>query len=169
VKIPAMGRLLLLFVLVPAVELMLLVEIGRHIGTLPTLGLIVVTGVVGAALARWQGLAVLRQIQTETAAGNIPAGPLIDGLLILIAGAVLMTPGVLTDIFGFLCLIPAVRTLLKRELRRRFEGAVTSGRVHVSMGGAPGPRGPMRDVTPRRPADAGGKLPEPNGPEQGQG
>jgi UPF0716 protein FxsA len=154
-----MGRLLLLFVLVPVAEMLLLIEIGRHIGTLPTLGLIVLTGVVGASLARWQGLSVLRQIQAETSAGQITAGPLIDGLLILIAGAVLMTPGVLTDIFGFLCLIPGVRKLLKRELKRRFEGAVTRGDVKVSVASTGyGPRGPMRDVTPRSPAGEDARL-----------
>lgn len=160
--IAPMGRLLLLFVLIPVLEMMLLIEIGSHIGTLPTLGLIVLTGVVGASLARWQGLAVLRQIQAETSTGQIPAGPLIDGLLILIAGAVLMTPGVLTDAFGFLCLIPGVRRLFKRELRRRFEGAVAHGDVKVSMGShdPSGARGPMRDVTPRPAADEASRLVE---------
>ena len=140
-----MARLLLLFILVPAVELLLLIEIGRHIGTLPTLGLIVLTGALGAALARHQGLAVLRQVQAETAAGRIPAGALLEGVLILVAGAVLMTPGILTDAFGFLCLIPACRRLLGDYLRRRFEQAARSGRIHVSVS----PSGPMRDVTPR--------------------
>jgi UPF0716 protein FxsA len=157
-----MGRLLLLFVLVPVMEMLLLIEIGRHIGTLPTLGLIVLTGVVGASLARWQGLAVLRQVQAETSAGQIPAGPLIDGMLILIAGAVLMTPGILTDIFGFLCLIPGVRSLFKRELRRRFEGAVARGNVHVSTGSAGnGPRGPIRDVRGETRLPGPGSRPDP--------
>ena len=145
-----MGSLLLLFIVVPAVELMLLIEIGRHIGTLPTLGLIIFTGALGATLARHQGLAVLRQMREETDAGRMPAGPLMDGVLILLAGAVLMTPGVLTDLLGFLCLIPACRRLLRKYLRRRFERGARSGRVHVSVT----PSGPMRDVTPRpdRPA-----------------
>ncbi len=148
-----MARLLLLFVLVPLAEMVLLIEIGRRIGTLPTLGLIFLTGVIGASLARHQGLAVIRRVQEETAAGRVPAGPLIDGVLILIAGAVLITPGVLTDIFGFLCLVPAVRSAFKRYLRDRFEGAVARGEVTVSMS-ADGPSGgPMRDVTPR---DRGG-------------
>ena len=142
-----MGGLLLLFIVVPAVELMLLIEIGRHIGTLPTLGLIIFTGALGATLARHQGLAVLRQVQEESAAGRMPAGALLDGVLILLAGAVLMTPGVLTDLFGFLCLIPPCRRVLKAYLRRRFERARKTGRVHVSVGSP----APMRDVTPREP------------------
>ena len=140
-----MARLLLLFILVPTVELLLLIEIGRRIGTLPTLGLIVFTGALGATLARHQGLAVLRQVQEETAAGRIPAGAVLDGVLILLAGAVLMTPGVLTDAFGFLCLVPAFRRRRKSLSRRRFERAAQEGRIHVSVS----PSGPMRDVTPR--------------------
>ncbi len=163
-----MARLLLLFVLVPLAEMILLIEIGKRIGTLATLGLIFFTGVLGAWLARRQGLAVLRKVQEETRAGRVPAGPLIDGVLILIAGAVLITPGVLTDLFGFLCLVPAARTALKRYLRERFERAVASGDVEVSVsaggwaGGWPGggPRsGQMRDVTPRAPERSAGELP----------
>jgi UPF0716 protein FxsA len=109
------SRLLVLFVVVPVVELVLLIEIGRQIGTLPTLGLIVVTGALGAYLARRQGLGVLQRVREEMAAGRIPAAPIVDGILILVAGAVLMTPGVLTDAFGFFCLIPPCRELLKRH------------------------------------------------------
>ena len=128
-----MGRLLLLFVLVPAVELALLIEIGARIGTLATLGLIVGTGVLGAALARQQGLAVLRRVQEELAANRLPTGPLVDGLIILIAGALLMTPGILTDGVGFLCLVPGSRTLIKRGLWRRFERAVREGRLDLQV------------------------------------
>ena len=91
------GRLLLAFILIPVVELFLLIEIGRRIGTLPTLVLIVATGVLGAWLVRLQGLSVLRKVQAEMAVGRMPAGAMVDGIIILIAGAVLMTPGVLTD------------------------------------------------------------------------
>lgn len=131
-----MGRLLLLFLVLPAVELFLLIEIGERIGTLPTLGIIVATGVIGASLARRQGLAVLARLRTETGAGRVPADALVDGVLILIAGALLVTPGVLTDAVGFCLLIPPLRTLLKRTLRRRFERAVREGRanVHVRFG-----------------------------------
>jgi UPF0716 protein FxsA len=126
-----MGQLLLLFILVPTIELVLLIEVGSRIGTLATVGLIAVTGVIGASLARQQGLRVLSQVQTEVAEGRLPAGSLVDGLIILIAGALLITPGILTDAFGFLCLVPAFRSLVKRVLRRRFEQAVREQRVHV--------------------------------------
>jgi len=148
-----MGRLLLLFVVVPLVELMLLIEIGSRIGTAATLGLIVVTGVLGASLARWQGLGVLRAMQAESAAGKVPAGQIVDGVMILVAGAVLMTPGVLTDAFGFLCLVPAFRRIVKKQLMRRFESAVRRGSVVVSVDLADAGEAPTsrreKDVTPR--------------------
>jgi len=146
-----MGRLLLLFILVPALELALLIEVGRAIGTPGTLAIIVLTGAVGASLARRQGLRVLRDLQSESAAGRLPADSLMDGAIILLAGALLITPGILTDVFGFLCLIPATRTFGKRAVRRRFEQAIREGSV-VMMGGfggssVPGPGGPIVDVT----------------------
>ncbi len=128
-----MGRLLLLFIVVPAVELALLIEVGGRIGTLATLALIVATGVVGATLARSQGLSVLRQVQRDLAEGRLPAGALVDGAIVLVAGALLMTPGILTDALGFLCLLPGFRHLIKRVLWRRFESAVRDQRIRVSI------------------------------------
>ena len=128
-----MGTLLLLFVVLPAVELGLLIEVGSRIGTGATVGLIVLTGVVGASLARRPGLGVISEVQRETAEGRMPAGTLVDGVIILLAGALLVTPGILTDAFGFLCLVPAFRSLVKREMFRRFERAVREGRVDVHV------------------------------------
>jgi UPF0716 protein FxsA len=130
-----MGRLLLLFVVVPAVELALLIEIGSRIGTAATLGIIVATGMIGAALARQQGLGVLRRLQEETSAGRLPTDALIDGAFLLVAGALLVTPGVLTDVVGFLCLVPGFRNVVKREVRKRLERAVLDGRVEVHVAG----------------------------------
>jgi len=126
-------RLLLLFVVLPAVELALLIELGSRFGTLHTLGLIVLTGVVGAWLARRQGLFVVREIQAELAEGRMPADSLVDGVMILVAAALLVTPGVLTDAFGFLCLVPAFRRRVKRVAWHRFERAVREQRVHLYM------------------------------------
>jgi UPF0716 protein FxsA len=130
-----MGRLLLLFIVLPAVELALLIEIGQRIGTLETLALIVVTGVVGASLARSQGLQLIARVQEQLGRGEMPADSLVDGLMILVASALLVTPGILTDIFGFLCLTPGFRTLVKREVIRRFERAVAENRIHVDTSG----------------------------------
>ena len=128
-----MGRLLLLFVVLPAVELALLIEFGSRFGTLHTLALIVATGVVGAALARREGLSVMRQVQAEMAAGQLPAASLVDGAIILVAAALLVTPGVLTDAFGFLCLIPGFRAVIRRVLRRRLEVAIRQNRVQLQL------------------------------------
>ncbi len=126
------AKLLLLFILVPLVELFLLIEIGRLIGTLSTLTIIVCTGILGAFLARYQGIGILHQMRTEIANGRLPAAQLADGVIILIAGAVLITPGVLTDALGFLCLIPASRKIIKKMLWRWLESAVHDGRIRFS-------------------------------------
>lgn len=140
------------------IELFLLIEIGKRIGTFPTLILIIGTGILGAWLVRLQGLSVLRKVQRETAAGRMPAGALIDGILILLAGAVLMTPGVLTDAFGFLCLVPAFRDQFKLRLRARFEKAFLSGATTYTVNYGSSENRPTReervkDVTPESPED----------------
>lgn len=144
-----MGKLLLLFIVVPAVELALLIEVGQHLGTLPTLGLIALTGVVGAYLARLQGLSVLRRTQEQMERGELPAGSLADGVMILVAGALLMTPGILTDCFGFLLLVPAFRSTVKAHAMARFEKAIEENRVqvHVRTSGFGRDSGPVYDVT----------------------
>lgn len=149
-----MANLLFLFIVVPAVELALLIEVGERIGTLNTLALIVVTGVLGASLANRQGLRTLRSIQDDMAQGAIPANAMIDGVIILIAGALLITPGILTDFVGFLCLIPAARNALKKHLQRRFERALQEQRIHVvtNVYDTRGERPPILDVTPERPS-----------------
>jgi len=142
--------MLLLFIVLPATELALLIEIGRRVGTGATLALIILTGMTGATLARSQGLGVLEAIRTETAAGRLPAVQLVDGLILLVASALLITPGILTDAFGFLCLVPAFRAFLRGTFQRRFERAVAEGRVVMVHWGEVGdPRGPrVHDVTP---------------------
>ena len=139
-----MGKLLLLFIVVPIVELILLIQLGGLIGLWPTIGLIAITGAAGASLARWQGLSVLRQIQLDMGSGKLPAGSLVDGVIILMAAALLVTPGLLTDVFGFLCLMPGFRRVMKRMLKRKFEKAIAdgSGGFFIRIGGGgPGPIG----------------------------
>lgn len=134
-----MLKLVLLFVLLPLIELAILVEIGRHIGTLPTVALVILTGVAGAYLARREGLGVLRQIQDDLRTGRMPGPAIVDGVIILIAGMVLVTPGVLTDIVGFLCLIPATRRMIRAQAWRLLTRLVEQGRadVHVTYNPAP--------------------------------
>ena len=113
-------RLLLLFTIVPLVELALLIEVGKRIDVVPTIALVVVTGVVGAALARHEGLRTFRSIQSDLAAGRLPGDRLIDALLILVAGVLLVTPGIITDGIGFLLLLPPARSLVRSHLKNRF-------------------------------------------------
>lgn len=153
-----MGRLLvLLFVVVPAIELMLLIEIGQRVGTINTLALIVITGVVGASLARQQGVSTFARLRRDLGEGRSPAVPIIDGVLILVAAAFLVTPGVLTDAVGFLLLVPMGRGLVRRYVKRRFERAIRTGTVGVTVAShatdEAGSWPPIKNVTPRGPSD----------------
>jgi UPF0716 protein FxsA len=117
-------RLLFLFTLVPLIELFLLVKLGDVIGFWPTVALVVATGTMGAILTRMEGLRVLRQAQADFQQGRVPTERLLDGLLILIAGAVLLTPGLITDVLGFFLLVPPgrrmIRTLVSAAAARKF-------------------------------------------------
>ncbi|MEM1177113.1 MAG: FxsA family protein [Acidobacteriota bacterium] len=130
-------RLLLLFTLLPLVELWLLLKVGSRLGVPATVALVLTTGILGAWLARRQGLDTWKRLQTETAAGRLPTDAMVDGLLILIAGTVLLTPGLLTDIAGFFLLTPDGRALIRRSA----VDAMAS-RVRVTPGRRPGPGHP---------------------------
>jgi UPF0716 protein FxsA len=113
-------RLLLLFTIVPLTELYLLVKLGTVIGVAPTVGLVILTGVLGAWLARVQGLGVVRRLRADLEQGRMPTEALLDGLLILVAGAVLLTPGLLTDAMGFFLLVPQGRAVVRKIVVARF-------------------------------------------------
>jgi UPF0716 protein FxsA len=121
------GRLLLLFIFVPIIELYLLGLLIGRINLMPTIGLIVLTGFIGAALARWQGLSTMRKIQEEMRQGRAPAQALVEGVMILIGGIALMTPGILTDLFGFAMLLPGIRKSIARKLKESLVQSVTAG------------------------------------------
>lgn len=128
------ARLLLLFTAVPLVELYLLIEIGSVIGKLNTIFMVIGTGALGAFLARLEGLRTLREIQRNLSQGTVPAEKMMDGVIILVAGILLITPGILTDACGFLMLVPTTRNAFKRWLRRRFDRATARVRI-VTPGG----------------------------------
>ena len=109
----------ILFLVVPFVEIYLLVEIGARIGAPWTILLVVLTAIVGAWLVRVQGLATWRRFQASLARNELPATALAEGLCLLIAGALLLTPGFFTDGVGFVCLIPSLRRVLIRQLLQR--------------------------------------------------
>ena len=114
-------KIFLAFTLIPAAEIYLLIKIGSSIGALNTLLVIIITGFVGAYLARLQGMRTLLKIQSNLQQAIMPAEELIDALIILVAGIVLLTPGFLTDATGLLLLIPQVRFYFKRWLRKKFD------------------------------------------------
>lgn len=122
-----LSRLILLFTVVPFLELVLLVWIGGKIGLLPTVALVLLTGVAGAALARHQGLATWRRFQGALSAGRLPGRELLEGLFILIAAAFLLTPGILTDAVGFAFLVPAARRWLMARVQARLEARTLVG------------------------------------------
>ena len=121
-------KLFLAFTIIPIIEIFLLIEIGSIFGALTAVTLVILTGFLGAFLARMQGLQTFLRIQESLREGRMPSGELLDALLIVIAGLVLLTPGFLTDSVGFLLLIPATRNSIKYWLRRQIELRYMSNR-----------------------------------------
>ena len=130
------GRLLLLFILTPLIELWLLMLVGSQLGPVPTISLVLVTGAIGATLSRRQGLRTWLSIQQQMQQGKLPADAMLDGLMIFVAGLLLITPGILTDVVGFSLLVPLIRQGLRRRLRDSFR---VQSSVHVQGFGGPFP------------------------------
>jgi len=124
-------RLLLLFTIVPLVELYLLIRLGTYIGAVETIAIVIGTGVVGGLLARSQGLAVVNRVRTDLNQGRVPAESLFDGLLILVSGAMLITPGLMTDGLGLFFLIPWTRQAFKSWLKRKVQEKVAQGEIYL--------------------------------------
>ncbi len=118
------AKLLLLFILVPVAELAIFISLGEKIGLFATLGIIILTAFIGAYLTKSQGLKALNNYQQALAQGKLPHEEVMDGLMILIAGAVLLTPGFLTDAIGFSLLIPPFRKVVKAIIKDRLKGRV---------------------------------------------
>ncbi|VAW97898.1 UPF0716 protein FxsA [hydrothermal vent metagenome] len=110
--------LFLIFISVPILEIYLLIQVGSQVGAFFTVVLVVATAVLGAALIRSQGLQTIEKIKNCSSRGELPAEPLIEGLLLLIAGALLLTPGFFTDALGFLVVIPILRQQLAKNIIR---------------------------------------------------
>ena len=146
-----LARLALLFVVVPLLELALLIKLGQWVGFWPTLGLVVATGIAGAALARAEGLRTLVAFRRETAEGRLPGQPLLDGLAVLVGGAFLLTPGLLTDVAGFALLVPPSRRWIQRRVRAWAERRIQEGELRLQVWTTGGPEtGPGRgELDPR--------------------
>lgn len=126
-------KLALLFIVLPFIELAILVKLGSEIGFWDTILIVIFTGLLGAALARWQGLTVWLNIQQELQRGVMPAEQMIDGLLIFAAGLVLLTPGLITDFLGILLLIPPSRAVFKRWIKNKFVEMSDRKDTHITI------------------------------------
>ncbi len=150
--------LLLAFTVVPFIELYLLLAIGREVGFWPTVGGVLLTGLVGAWLAKKEGLRVLRRWQESLAQGRMPEEGLVGGVLVLVGGVLLVSPGVLTDLVGLFLLFPPTRKLVAAVVRRRLERRMKAGTLRVTTfqsgpfsGGPFGPTPGNEPFAPRAP------------------
>jgi UPF0716 protein FxsA len=123
--------LFLIFAVIPLIELGILIKIGTVIGTLNTITLVILTAAIGAYMVRMEGIGVLSRIQHNMQEGQFPAEELINGAMVLVAGALLLTPGVCTDVIGFLMVIPVSRNVIKRLIKRYIEKKISSGNIHI--------------------------------------
>lgn len=133
-----MLKLLVLFTVVPTVELYLLFEIGDRIGAVETLVLVILTGIIGARMARREGLSVLQQIQQEAVNGTAPADKMVEGVMVLLGGVLLITPGVMTDIVGLSLIFPLSRRLMAGSVKRVLHRRMQVSGVHIGTP-RPGP------------------------------
>ncbi|SDH33072.1 UPF0716 protein FxsA [Alteribacillus persepolensis] len=125
-----MGRwLLLLIIVVPALEIGVLILSGNTLGIWPTIFLIILTGIIGAWLAKREGLQTVRAAQLQLQNGQVPGGLVLDGICILVGGAVLLTPGFITDAAGFFLLFPYTRNIVKALLEKIFASLLKSGKI----------------------------------------
>ncbi len=125
------GRLFILFTLVPLLELYLLIKVGSHLGAEATILLIVLTGGVGALMARMQGFQVIVQIRERLREGVLPAAELLAGGLIVVGGLLLVTPGLLTDVVGLALLLPFVRSRVVVWIKDFMRRKIQEGHVHI--------------------------------------
>ncbi|MDR5660031.1 FxsA family protein [Serpentinicella sp. ANB-PHB4] len=122
-------KLILLFTVVPILELVILLNLGQHIGLWYTIGIVIVTGILGAYLSKKEGRGILQRIKLEIGGGRVPGDELINGLCVIIGGALLLTPGLLTDIAGFTLVLPHTRSLLKETIKNKLKNMIEKGTI----------------------------------------
>lgn len=125
-------KLILLFIIIPLIELIIILKVGSTIGFLQTLFSLTIMGVIGAYLAKSQGLIAIRRVQEQLNTGIMPGNELLDGLIILGASLLLITPGLLTDIFGIILLIPPTRRLVREYLKRLLRKWLANGTITIN-------------------------------------
>ncbi|MEW6624708.1 MAG: FxsA family protein [Bacillota bacterium] len=124
-------KLLLLFTVVPLIELALLLKVGQLIGITYTIAIIILTGFAGVVLAKQQGFIVLKNLRNSMMMGQMPGDAIFDGVFILAGGLVLLTPGLITDAIGFLFLIPFTREIFKDIFRKMFRYYIETGHIKI--------------------------------------
>nr|WP_216613364.1 FxsA family protein [Vibrio sp. 99-8-1] len=133
---------MLLFICVPVIEIGLFIQVGGFLGLWPTMALVLVTAFVGASLVRSQGLQTLMSVQGRLQQGEIPAQQILEGVMLAVAGVLLLTPGFMTDAFGMLVLLPAPRAKIAKELMKRVKvNSISSGGFHAQSGFGQSPFG----------------------------
>ncbi|MCL4111180.1 UNVERIFIED_CONTAM: hypothetical protein GTU68_043093 [Idotea baltica] len=116
-----------LFLVIPIIEIFFLIKVGESIGIFPTIILVILTAVIGAGLLRQQGLSTLARFQQNISTGKLPAQEMVEGILLAVGGALLMTPGFVTDTMGFLCLLPFSRKYIASNVIKRSTTKFTAG------------------------------------------
>ena len=124
-------RLFLLFTLIPVIELSLLIKVGSLIGTFNTIAIVILTAIIGAYMVRLEGVGVMYRIQQDMREGIFPAEELINGMMVLTAGVLLLTPGFFTDVIGFLMVFPVTRNYLKRIARRYIDKNIANSHIEI--------------------------------------
>jgi UPF0716 protein FxsA len=126
-------KLFLIFAVVPVIELALLINIGSLIGVLNTVIIVILTATIGAYMVRMEGIGVMYRIQRNMQEGIFPGNELINGMMILIAGAMLLTPGFFTDVLGFLMVFPVSREFIKKIARRYIKKKMSSDEIEIHL------------------------------------
>lgn len=126
-----MKYLVLVFIVVPALEIGLFILTGQAIGSFATVALIIATGILGAAMAKKEGLGVLRKMQEQVRFGHPPGEALLEGFCVLIGGLLLLTPGFITDAAGLILLLPPTRKLFKPMLLKLFRNWVSKRHIYI--------------------------------------
>jgi UPF0716 protein FxsA len=124
-----------LFIIVPIIEMVVLIQVGQEIGALWTIALVLITAFIGINLLRYQGLATLSRANWRIQAGEIPAQEILEGILLAVGGALLLTPGFVTDAVGFLLLLPLSRQLMASRLMGRFKSFASKNTQGAAFGG----------------------------------
>ncbi len=155
---------LAIFVAMPIIEIAVFIQAGELIGLWPTIGVVVLTAIIGTSLMRAQGLQTLAKAQSQMDQGEMPIGAMFDGICILVAGVLLLTPGFVTDTFGFLLLVPPLRQLIGAKVIMKL---VQSGNIRTNFRGATyssGAQGGSSGRGPNGPGGHGGSRPRGAGP-----